>query len=201
MFDENKPTADELPSTRQLIRSTLIALEVAIVILVVAVLPAEYAVDPTGIGRVLGLTQMGEIKVHAQEATGEGGPAPAHETPAKWIPQAMRIVPPEKTDEMTIALRPGQGTEVKVEMDKGTRVDYRWSANGGELLYDTHGEPHSGPKNFSHGYGKGSAPRDEGVLEARFDGHHGWYWKNTTKKLLKVTLRVKGRYRALKRLF
>ena len=52
----------EPPSTRQLVRSTVVALAVAGAILMTVVLPAEYGVDPTGVGRVLGLTQMGEIK-------------------------------------------------------------------------------------------------------------------------------------------
>lgn len=64
--------AQELPSARALLRSTLIALVVAIVLLTTVVLPAEYGMDPTGIGRVLGLTQMGEIKVRlAREAAAD----------------------------------------------------------------------------------------------------------------------------------
>src|SRR5215203_3384715 len=54
--------ARELPTTAQLVRSTIIAIVAAIMILVTIVLPAEYAIDPTGIGRALKLTQMGEIK-------------------------------------------------------------------------------------------------------------------------------------------
>jgi len=50
------------PSSSTLLRSTLIAALVAATLLVTTVLPAEYGVDPTGIGRVLGLTEMGEIK-------------------------------------------------------------------------------------------------------------------------------------------
>ena len=59
----------ELPSSRTLLRSTLIALAVAVTLLVTVILPAEYGVDPTGVGRVLGLTQMGKIKAElAKEA-------------------------------------------------------------------------------------------------------------------------------------
>ena len=57
------------PDTRKLLRSTLMAAAVALVLLITVVLPAEYGIDPTRIGRVLGLTQMGEIKVRlAREA-------------------------------------------------------------------------------------------------------------------------------------
>ena len=45
-----------------LIRATLGSAVVAGVILTVFWLPAEYGIDATGLGRVLGLTQMGEIK-------------------------------------------------------------------------------------------------------------------------------------------
>jgi len=58
-------TPDEtisIPTAGALLKSTLLALGLAGVLLVTCVLPAEYGVDPTGAGRVLGLTQMGEVK-------------------------------------------------------------------------------------------------------------------------------------------
>ena len=59
-------------SPRQMLRSVLIALAVALLLLVTVVLPAEYGIDPTGVGRVLGLTRMGEIKVRlAKEAAAD----------------------------------------------------------------------------------------------------------------------------------
>ena len=62
MYNSNKPNPEELPSSRQLIKSTVIAAAAAAVILVTVVLPAEYGVDPTRIGKALGLASMGEIK-------------------------------------------------------------------------------------------------------------------------------------------
>lgn len=59
MYNDKMPTKDELPTPRQLVRATLIAAAVAVVLLFTAVLPGEYGWDPTGIGRVLGLTKMG----------------------------------------------------------------------------------------------------------------------------------------------
>lgn len=68
-----------------LIRSTLLAGGGAIAILVLFWLPAEYGVDPTGVGGMLGLTEMGDIKAQlageaaAQDAAaaGQAGAAPA----------------------------------------------------------------------------------------------------------------------------
>jgi hypothetical protein len=62
MFNAEIPSRAELPSTRQLLKSTAIAVVAAAVILVTVVLPAEYGIDPTRVGRALQLTQMGEIK-------------------------------------------------------------------------------------------------------------------------------------------
>lgn len=49
-------------SPGSLLVSTLGSAAVAGAILVFAWLPAEYGIDPTGVGRILGLTKMGEIK-------------------------------------------------------------------------------------------------------------------------------------------
>lgn len=65
------------PSPAGLLKSTLIALAVATVLLVTCVLPAEYGVDPTGIGRVLGLTQMGEVKMAIAEEAAANAAAQA----------------------------------------------------------------------------------------------------------------------------
>lgn len=67
MYNTDLPTRAELPSTGKLIRSTLVAAVVAAALLVTVVLPAEYAIDPTGAGRLLGLTEMGEIKQQLAE--------------------------------------------------------------------------------------------------------------------------------------
>jgi hypothetical protein len=54
------------------LRATMIAAVIGAAILFIAWLPAEYGLDPTGAGRVLGLTEMGEIKQQlAQEADAE----------------------------------------------------------------------------------------------------------------------------------
>ncbi|RCS21305.1 hypothetical protein DUT91_25065, partial [Phyllobacterium salinisoli] len=67
MYNTDIPTRAELPSSAQLLRSTIIAMISAAAILVTVVLPAEYAIDPTGIGRALGLVEMGEIKAQLAE--------------------------------------------------------------------------------------------------------------------------------------
>src|SRR5688500_20095168 len=83
MYNADVPPKSELPSSRALVKSTLIALAVALVLLVTVILPAEYAIDPTRIGRVLGLTQMGEVKMAlAREAAAEEAEGATAATPA-----------------------------------------------------------------------------------------------------------------------
>ncbi|MDP2745444.1 MAG: transmembrane anchor protein, partial [Pseudomonas sp.] len=78
MFNTKLPTQSELPTSRQLLRSTVIAVGVAAALLVTVVMPSEYAIDPTGVGRVLGLTQMGEMKkTLAEEAAADAAVQPA----------------------------------------------------------------------------------------------------------------------------
>ncbi|MCQ9186927.1 hypothetical protein KMT30_49390, partial [Streptomyces sp. IBSBF 2953] len=95
-------------------------------LLVTVVMPSEYAVDPTGVGRALGLTQMGELKIIlAQEALADAAPpqaaAPA---PAPQVAQVQPIAKPAaqpaptptsalKTNQMSVTLKPGEGTEIK----------------------------------------------------------------------------------------
>src|SRR5215212_11845278 len=62
------PRIGELPDSKVLNRATAIAVAVAGLLLVTAVLPAEYGVDPTGVGRLLNLTEMGRLKRAAAES-------------------------------------------------------------------------------------------------------------------------------------
>jgi len=56
------PSLPAQPSAASLRRASIAALLIAVTLFVTAVLPAEYGVDPTGIGSRIGLTQMGRLK-------------------------------------------------------------------------------------------------------------------------------------------
>lgn len=193
-------------------------------------MPAEYGVDPTGIGRVLGLTEMGEIKAQlAKEAAAADAAelaagttaaavavpapkaAPMNEVPgAATAPQsaaagadagAGATAAIPKSDEVSIRLLPNQGKEIKLAMQKDARVNYSWSTDVGVVNYDTHADRTAPPAIKYHGYAKGQAKAsDEGVLVAAFDGMHGWFWRNRTRQPVTVTLRTSGDYRQLKRM-
>jgi len=209
MPDISNSVPTELPSTRQLIRSTIIAAIIAAFLLVAVVLPAEYGVDPTGIGSALGLTEMGRIKVSlAREiALAESAPrqvpavsAPVPAAPAPMTPATASAspAPASRSDVATITLQPNQGREIKLAMREGARVNFSWSTDNGVVNFDEHADSKNPPRDY-HGYRKGSAvAKDEGVLVAAFEGWHGWYWRNRGKETLTVTLRTSGDYQDIK---
>ena len=136
MYNTDLPTRADLPTSGQLLRSTAIAAVTAVVLLITVILPAEYAVDPTGIGRVLGLTQMGEIKEQLAEEAALDAQGSAVLTPVQASPDgieddvlteplvsvdAVVVDEPEApirewTDEISLELKPGDAAEIKLVM-------------------------------------------------------------------------------------
>ena len=123
MYNSDMPNRAELPSSARLLRSTVLAIGIAGVVLVGAVLPAEYGIDPTGVGRALGLTQMGEIKAQAEAEATEPPAAAAAVVAAtsevEAAPTSDQENPAGMADTITITLAPNEASEVKVEMVKG----------------------------------------------------------------------------------
>ena len=202
MYNSNIPSPAELPTSGQLIRSTLIALVSAMVLLITVVLPSEYGLDPTGIGRVLGLTDMGEIKTRleqeaAEDAATKAQPAAEQTLATASAPQASS---PASTnawrDEITFTLAPGQGVEIKLTMAEGDKAVYSWRVEGGVVNYDTHGD--ASGRSISYAKGRGVAT-DEGELIAAFAGSHGWFWRNRGDAEVIVSLKTGGAYTNIKR--
>ncbi|WP_313583074.1 transmembrane anchor protein [Acinetobacter variabilis] len=214
MYNAEIPKDVELPSAKKLVKSTAIAAISAAVVLVTCVMPAEYAIDPTGVGKALGLTKMGEIKQSlAQESeTGLGETEAVSQSNQEAEPRiqsstplgqsAKMLMPAISKESITIQLKPGQATEVKLSMPESANVNYTWTTSGGGLNYDTHGDPVGASKDFYHGYGKGrNETQQQGTLKAAFDGKHGWFWRNRTENPVSVTLVVEGQFSEMKKVF
>lgn len=207
MFNAQRPELDDLPTSSQLAKASLVALALAGALLVAVILPAEYAIDPTGAGRTLGLTQMGEVKAQlaeeaARDAQADTAPAGTADAPRTTTPAPTTAVAADaaKQDVTRVTLAPGEGAEVKVTAAKGARVAFAWSVDRGHVNYDTHGDPDSAPRGFYHGYGKGKqSTGQQGELVAAFDGKHGWFWRNRSNEPLTVTLRTEGQYSEVRR--
>lgn len=204
MFNAEKPSLDELPSSAQLIRSTAIAAASAVAILVTVVLPAEYNIDPTGIGGVIGLTEMGEIKAQlAEEAEadrlleleGQEESSLMNDIFGIFVGAAHAQEAEIWRDETTFTLAPGDSAEWKLVMEEGQTVEYRMLVDGGRVNFDLHG--HGGGKSVTYEKGRGSTG-DEGQIVAAFDGEHGWFWRNRDSSDVTVTVQVRGEYAEFK---
>ncbi len=223
MHNADVPNRAELPTTAQLIKATIIAIIAAIIILVTIVLPAEYAIDPTGVGRALRLTEMGEIKQQlAAEAEADRIRERKQQVPPKSGAGTMQsatfgklvarlMISPAaasepvliaqaatRADETIITLRPADGVEYKMTMIRSAQARYSWRADGGVVNYDMHGSPAGGGKETSYKAARGVSG-DEGVLTAGFDGAHGWFWRNRGAADITITLRTSGAYSEIRR--
>ena len=202
MFNSQLPELSELPTSRQLIRSTLIALGGAGALLVTVVLPSEYGIDPTGAGRILGLTEMGEIKMQlADEAAADLESEPQlNDIPLVEAASPPAVAVADRTDRKEITLEPGEGAEIKLRANKGVSITYSWSVSGGAVNYDTHGDPLVKRRGSYHGYGKGKASvGQKGTIITAFDGTHGWFWRNRSERSVIITLQTSGAYADIRR--
>ena len=200
MFNAHKPSENDLPTSSQLLRSTIIALFVAGGLLICIVLPAEYGADPTGVGELLGLKKMGEIKVKLkQEALNENQKFGDYISTNEEMRERFETsIGYKDVNEFMIA--PDDAIEIKLEMEKGSIAKYRWNTQSGGLNYNLHGDGYKGSQE-SATYKKGRmTSSDNGEFKAEFDGYHGWFWRNRNTEAVTVILETDGQYIQIKRM-
>ncbi|MDQ2640104.1 MAG: hypothetical protein M3Y79_05955 [Pseudomonadota bacterium] len=188
-----------------------VAAALALVLLFVVVLPAEYGYDPTRLGSALGLTEMSDKRKAGGEglvvedilsandslATATGSdldtPIPLPNPAISQIEAA-----PPKTETMRIQLDFDERTEVKVEMAKSKVVLYSWKVTGGDVYVDFHGHDPAKGNSFWVRYEEAGQEEGQGVssrngsLVAPFDGQHGWYFLNLAQGPITIDLTVTG---------
>jgi hypothetical protein len=167
-----------VPSTRAVVLATLGSLAVAAIVLVVAVLPAEYGLDPLGTGRVLGLLDL---------APGGGGAVVKQEEDFR-------------TDAMEFVLGPYQSVEYKYRIEEGASMLYSWKATR-QVMYDFHGEPDGAPEGYAESFEKQEGDRANGTFVAPFSGIQGWYWENKGGGDVSISLTTAGFYSAPREYF
>jgi hypothetical protein len=168
------------------------AILVAGVILMVAILPAEYGVDPLGTGNLLGLTSIAQAESAAEEDSAAAASSGTELEPVRPGANTAQTVP-LKQDTVTFTLGPREGMEYKYRMEKGASFVYRWTSTG-KVNFDFHGEPEGAPKGYAESYQMGEGERASGSFFAPTPGIHGWFWENLTDKPITVTLSSTGFY-------
>ncbi len=179
-------TSPQLPvvvaSARSLMRATAIALAVAIFVLMTAVLPAEYGIDPLGAGKATGLLNM-----NAPTATPLATVAAAAGGPIAVQPK------PYKVDAIEFSLLPMGSVEYKYHLDKGGTMIYSWTSTL-PVNFDMHTEPDQGGAAASDSFESGQATTKKGTYTAPYAGIHGWYFQNLTDKDVKIVVQTAGFY-------
>lgn len=202
-----------LLNKKQLLKSVIIALVIGFIVLITAVLPAEYGIDPLGTGKLFGFGRLYQddtkTKGNSQNSvlnfkkiTLEKIGSPANVS--KPI-EANNTAPKEqfskRQDTIKITVPAKKGIEYKFKILKYGSVKYEWSTDKGIVYIDFHGEvkQENPPENvFYESYTLAYSNNMAGTLTAPFEGKHGWYFRNETNEDIVVTLRLKGEYELFK---
>lgn len=188
---------------KSIIKQIVIAAIIGAVLLVSAVLPAEFGVDPLGIGKVTGFDKL---YIPEDENKGSSSNAP-HETltmaklgSGKDVPRPKEADNPPpaqqlavREDEASVLVPAGKGLEYKVNMLKYGVLEYEWKTDKGEVYLDMHGEVKDN-HNFFESYLIAYSNNMTGTIIAPFEGPHGWYFKNNGAEDVTVKIRLKGQY-------
>ena len=203
--------APPVASAAKIALATVVALIVGVVILVTAVLPAEYGIDPLGTGKALGLLDLAAASEKAAPSPSTGGDSAsasivpvidgvsedgAPHVKGTFISQPARY----KVDSRVIVLGPGEGMEIKYHMPKGGGLVYSWTATD-TVGYEFHTEPDKNPPGTRIGYyesydldRKVGKKQSHAVFVAPHTGIHGWFWENKTQNEVTLNLVSSGYY-------
>jgi hypothetical protein len=212
------------PTTAQLLKATILAIVIAGVVLITTVLPAEYGIDPTGLGKKLGLgvlsaghTAEAKAEPVSSDAKSQAVAEPStvvndnSEIAAKaevafgshkgqsFDPDAVSLRPtPFRNDSLSLTLEPGKGAEIKVLLKTGEGIVFHWKASA-DVALDMHGERPGATENWTSYAIESAQSEAAGTFIAPFDGSHGWYWQNRSKEKVAVEIKVAGQQEKLYR--
>jgi hypothetical protein len=202
MTAQPSPYDAQPPSTKRLALTSALAIAGAAVALVTFVLPAEYGIDPTGIGRTLGLTAISGPTRTLEIADVVGGNERYREVE---IPEFGEPVPlpnpavhqdeiePPQTRTLEVTIPPEQETEIKMVMQAAKMIGYSWRTDRGTVYTDFHGhDPEAGSEYFVRYKEQQEGAGNNGSLAAPFAGEHGWYWLNYNEFPVVISLTITG---------
>ncbi len=177
-------TTTHVQSSQTLLKSTFAAALLAAMVLVTIILPAEYNIDPTGIGQRIGLTKLANVTV-----------VPPVQTEMVAIDNTALSQPAEqRSDSVTIEIPGGKGLEYKFQLGKHAELDYEWTTGGVPIYFDFHGEPQGDTTGYFKSFSISTANQMQGSLLTPFAGSHGWYWRNDSPIPVTITLKTSGHY-------
>lgn len=186
-----------LYSPTYLIKACITAVFIASILLILVILPSEYNIDPTGIGKSLGLTDIAQA---SNPSTSTSLSTTNLTTSTNNTVETLNTIlqarhtSSVRSDTVDIIIPAKKGLEYKLLMDKFTHLEYEWRTDGSPLYFDFHGEPKGDKTGYFESFSITTSSQMKGSLTTPFTGSHGWYWKNKTNKPITVTLSTKGDY-------
>jgi hypothetical protein len=199
----------QIVEKKEIIKAILFAMVLGIVVLVSAVLPAEYGIDPIGTGKMFGFSKLHISKdsIIATESTTqktfplikmeEAGSGLDIKRPLEAGNPAPDKQFAEREDTVEVIVPAGKGIEYKINMLKYGNMKYEWTTDNRTVYFDFHGEVKevNPPKDvYYESYTLGYSNNMVGTFYAPYEGRHGWYFRNKDNKDIKVTLKLKGQY-------
>lgn len=174
-----KETYPPTQSVKSLVLASTFAMLLAFIVLITAVLPAEYGIDPTGFGKMMGLSAL------SGSSKGRPVAASCKDQLAEW------------SDSVTLVVPGHSGLEYKFHLLKGAKLDYAWKTEGAHVYFDLHGEPKGDKSGYFKSFKISTENQSAGTLTAEFEGPHGWYWENKSQSPITIILNTQGDYRIL----
>jgi len=208
MTNGNSVPPIEVPSKQRILKATVLAAVIALIIFFTIVMPAELGKDPLHTGAALGLMNLSKPVAAAQtaattiDATAAAPvlvPGAAGEAP---IIKGTFVAQPNgyKVDSRELKLGIGEGMEIKYHMQKGAGMVYSWTANR-KVQYELHGEPDVKPagagEDYFESYEKDDAAgktESHGTFTAPSTGIQGWFWDNESDGPVTIKLVTAGFY-------
>lgn len=133
------------------------------------------------------------MQMHGYEhTTSEELAGAAVAAPVADAVKAQAVASADWKDTIPVIIQARSELEYKIHADQGATFEYAWDTGGVPLYFDFHGDPDAGGTFQS--FKKATEVQSSGVFTAPFTGRHGWFWRNTTRDAVTVTLKVKGNY-------
>jgi hypothetical protein len=197
--DATQPTQPIVPVQLKVSGKTLAlitggGLVIGALIVLGAIMPAEFNTDPLGIGKLSGVSRLWA----PEEKTWKPGAGmePAHSSATPIVRTTLDIP-------LGAADWPEGALEYKFAMKPGQALIYKWEALNADgspvtvpVEFDFHGHTLAadGEEMTVAQYRKDRATSDTGSITAPFDGIHGWYFKNHAPDPITIRLVAEGFY-------
>ena len=207
MSEMNHPILEK----KKIFQSLVIALILGVILLIGAVMPAEYGIDPTGAGKLFGFSKLyvpeettnstglesivqTSLPLIKMEKAGSGPDVQRPEEADNPAPEKKLI---QRDDSVQVTVPAGKGIEYKINMLKHGQMKYEWTTDNGLVYFDFHGEVKQAKEAkavYFESYTIANANNMVGTFLAPYEGRHGWFFRNTSSSDIIVTLRLKGQY-------